>query len=138
MCSRNAVTRADLIRRTSRNELVTRFVTGGNPAAVVMRWLASHPRKLPKEVNLWSRTFEDSTSVSVEGVNYTPDGESSPTHGGVPRHKYKYERVFSKYLAFQNATNEKLKEDTVVVKKHINTAFELLLMLQDYSIVHAG
>ncbi len=66
------------------------------------------------------------------------DGASSPTHDGVHRHEYKYERVFSNYLAFQNDLNEKLKEDTVVVKKHINTAFELLLMLQDYSIVHAG
>ncbi len=76
--------------------------------------------------------------MSVQGVNYTPDGESSPTQGGVHRHKYKYERVFSNYLAFQNATNEKLKEDTVVVKRRINTAFKLLLMLQDYSTVHAG
>ncbi len=66
------------------------------------------------------------------------DGTSSPTHGGVHRHKYKYEQVFSNYLAFQTATNEKLREDTVVVKKHINTAFKLLLMLQDYSTVHAG
>ncbi len=44
--------------------------------------------------------------MSVEDVNYTPDGESSPTHGGVHRQKYKYERVFNNYLAFQNATNE--------------------------------
>ncbi len=66
------------------------------------------------------------------------DGASLPTHGGVHRHKYKYERVFSNYLAFQNATNKKLKEDTVVVTKHINAAFKLLLILQDYSIVHAG
>ncbi len=76
--------------------------------------------------------------MSVGGVNFTPDGESSPTHGGVHRHKYKYERVFSNYLAFQNDINEKLREDTVVVKKHIYTAFKLLLILQDYSTVHAG
>ncbi len=72
-----------------------------------MRWHASHPRKVPKEVKFWSRTFEDSTRVSAEDVNYTPDGESSPTHGGVHRHKYKYERVYSNYLAFQNDINEK-------------------------------